>query len=41
MTRLKGIIPVLVSPVHEDGSPDEEGYHRLIEHTMAFPIAAY
>ena len=29
---LKGIMPVLVSPMHEDGSPDQEGYVKLLDY---------
>jgi len=28
---LTGIVPVLVTPMHRDGSPDEDGIHRLVE----------
>lgn len=31
--NLKGVVPVLMSPIQEDGSPDEEGYHRLLDFT--------
>lgn len=41
MERLKGIIPVTTSPVHADGTLDEEGHHRIIDHTMAHPIGGY
>lgn len=30
--QLSGVMPVLVSPMHEDGSPDREGYARLLDH---------
>lgn len=29
---LQGILPVLLSPMHEDGSPDPTGYERLLDH---------
>ena len=35
---LRGIIPVLVSPMHEDGSPDHEGYHNLLDHIYEHPV---
>ena len=36
--RIQGIIPVLVSPMHEDGSPDHEGYRNLLRHLYRHPI---
>lgn len=41
MKRLKGIVPVLISPVNDDGAPDEQGYHKLIDFTLRSPIAGY
>ena len=35
---LQGIIPVLLSPMHEDGSPDRAGYVRLLDHIFEHPI---
>ena len=35
---LKGIIPVTVTPMNEDGSPDEPGHQRFIEHLLKHPI---
>jgi len=37
--RLHGVMPVLVSPMREDGSPDEAGFGKLIEHIYADPEA--
>lgn len=39
VTTLNGVIPVLVSPMHEDGSPDKGGYERLLEHLFENPLA--
>lgn len=36
---LNGIVPVLVSPMNEDGSPDQDGYHKLLDHIYAHPVA--
>ena len=41
MKIMKGIIPVLVSPMNQDGSPDEQGYRKLVEFTMKYPIGGY
>ena len=41
MKKLKGIIPVLVSPVTKDGGIDEQGYINLLEHTLRHPIGGY
>jgi 4-hydroxy-tetrahydrodipicolinate synthase len=41
MKKLRGIIPVLVSPVNQDGSLDEQGYHGLLEYTLKHPIGGY
>ena len=35
---LKGIMPVLVTPMHDDGSPDLDGHVRLLEHVMTQPV---
>ena len=35
---LLGIIPVLVSPMNEDGSPDHKGYHNLLDHIFEHPV---
>ncbi|MFN2487902.1 MAG: dihydrodipicolinate synthase family protein [Acidimicrobiia bacterium] len=32
-------MPVLVSPMNQDGSPDEPGFHRLIDHIYTDPEA--
>ena len=39
MTILNGVIPVLVSPMHEDGSPDRDGYARLLDYLFENPLA--
>ena len=39
MTALRGVMPVLVSPMHEDGSPDREGYARLLDYLFENPLA--
>ena len=36
---LNGVMPVLVSPMHEDGSPDREGYARLLDYLFENPLA--
>ena len=41
MEKLRGIIPVLVSPVNEDHSIDEDGYHKLLDFTLASGIGGY
>lgn len=41
MKKLKGIIPVLVSPINEDGSIDKKGYTSLLDHTLKHPIGGY
>jgi len=41
MERLKGIVPVLVSPVADDGKPDDAGYRKLLDFTLAHPIVGY
>jgi 4-hydroxy-tetrahydrodipicolinate synthase len=33
--RLRGAIPALVTPLHEDGSADGPGIERLVEHVLA------
>ncbi len=33
--ELKGVLPALVSPLHKDGSADEAGIKRLVEHVIA------
>jgi len=35
---LKGIMPVLLSPLHEDGSPDHEGFARLLDYIYRYPV---
>jgi dihydrodipicolinate synthase/N-acetylneuraminate lyase len=37
-TVLSGPFPVLLSPMHEDGSPDEVGYARLLDHIFQAEI---
>ncbi len=32
---LTGVLPALVTPLHRDGSADEAGIQRLVEHTIA------
>ena len=41
MQKLKGVLPVLVSPVNQDGTIDQQGYHNLLDHTMQSPICGY
>src|SRR6267143_4734153 len=33
--ELKGVLPALVTPLHRDGSADEAGIKRLVEHVIA------
>ena len=33
--ELSGVLPALVTPLHRDGSADEAGIGRLVEHTIA------
>ena len=33
--ELSGVLPALVSPLHKDGSADEAGIKRLVEHVIA------
>lgn len=35
MTPLSGIVPVMVTPMHEDGSPDGDGIAKLVDHVVA------
>jgi len=35
MDELKGVLPALISPLHKDGSADEAGIKRLVEHVIA------
>jgi dihydrodipicolinate synthase/N-acetylneuraminate lyase len=35
---LQGILPVLLSPMHEDGTPDPAGYARLLDHIFQNPM---
>ncbi len=37
-TLLQGILPVLLSPMEADGSPDSAGYMRLLDHIFQNPI---
>lgn len=39
MTVLEGVMPVLVTPMHEDGRPDERGVERLLGHIFNDPQA--
>lgn len=39
MGRLRGVMPVLVSPMHEDGSPDRAGYARLLDYLLDHQLA--
>lgn len=39
MERLNGVMPVLASPMHEDGSPDREGFGRLLDYIFEDPKA--
>src|SRR5260370_17621410 len=32
---LSGVLPALVSPLHKDGTADEAGIKRLVEHVIA------
>src|SRR5258708_13325983 len=32
---LSGVLPALVSPLHRDGSADESGIKRLVEHVIS------
>ena len=36
--KLNGIMPVLVSPMNEDATPDRDGYHRLLDFIFEAPI---
>lgn len=36
--NVEGVVPVLVSPMNEDGSPDIEGYHRLLDFIYQYPV---
>ena len=33
--ELSGVLPALVSPLHRDGSADESGIKRLVEHVIS------
>src|SRR5216683_6948183 len=33
--ELSGVLPALVSPLHKDGTADEAGIKRLVEHVIA------
>src|SRR5258708_13566567 len=33
--ELRGVLPALISPLHKDGSADEAGIKRLVEHVIA------
>src|SRR5260370_35801741 len=33
--ELSGVLPALVSPLHRDGSADESGIKRLVDHVIA------
>src|SRR5438445_7303246 len=33
--ELSGVLPALVTPLHRDGSADEAGIRRLVEHVIA------
>jgi len=35
---LKGMMPVLLSPMHEDGSPDHDGYVKLLDYLYETPL---
>src|SRR5207245_3412627 len=35
MQELTGVLPALATPLHRDGSADENGIRRLVEHTIA------
>lgn len=37
MGRLSGVMPVLVSPMHEDGRPDADGFARLLDYIFEDP----
>lgn len=39
MGRLRGIMPVMVSPMHQDGAPDHDGYIRLMDYMLQYPLA--
>ena len=41
MKKLKGIIPVLVSPINEDGSIDQQGYTKLLDFVMEYPVGGH
>ncbi|HAC46538.1 MAG TPA: dihydrodipicolinate synthase family protein, partial [Chloroflexi bacterium] len=32
--ELSGVLPALVSPLHRDGSADESGIKRLVDHVI-------
>ena len=38
---LRGMMPVLVSPMAEDGSPDEQGYSRLLDYVLEHPVCGF
>jgi dihydrodipicolinate synthase/N-acetylneuraminate lyase len=39
--KLKGIIPALATPLHEDGSPDEAGVRRLTQHQLDGGVSGF
>ncbi len=39
MEKLRGIIPVTMSPINKDGSIDVEGYHKMLDFLLAYPMA--
>lgn len=39
MTALQGVLSVLCTPFHDDGSLDEQSLRRLVEHNLAWGVA--
>lgn len=39
MEQLSGVMPVLASPMHPDGSPDHDGFARLLDYIFEDPEA--
>lgn len=41
MAKLRGIIPVTMSPIHKDGSIDIEGYHKMLDFMLGYPVGGF
>ncbi|MDC0935358.1 dihydrodipicolinate synthase family protein [Pirellulales bacterium] len=39
LTQLHGITPAIMTPLHEDGSFDEQGMEKLVEHVVAAGVS--